>query len=678
MRRRNLLKAGFATGLATAAGTTLGYGKKVSRKEKEGDGGRRLTPFTDPLPIAPRAREVNPFLPDYQKYPADKYPDHAGFPSLACKRALIDENQPYDADGMIRVRPNARFFNLLEEEADVQLHGELGLTRLWRFRNHPSPASGYVDGDYNENEEFSAVGPTFRVFMDEPPEYGPTYDPLADPVGGPVIVRIENGLPQSHIGFGRPITTTHFHGGHQESRSDGFPEATELVGGFDPTIEVGYSYDYCFAMRDTGFSHGDPDDPSKDQSRAGERPSLMWYHDHLLDFTGPNVYRGLVGFFLLFDDLDADDETGERYPQSLRLPSGAYDIPLVLKDARIDDEGQLVYLPEDHDGFLGDQFLINGKVQPFFDVEQRKYRFRILAGTNARWYLLVLEGPKGRHESLYQIGVDSSLLARTLTTDRLLVSSGERKDIIIDFSQYDEGDELYLTNVIAMDDGRGPNGDLKDGLDELLEDALDEGVRVPLLKFVVGPRVVDPSEVPAELRPLEEIPADLLAEARRNRRHFEFERTGGAWAINHEFADIDRALVEPVSNRPEIWTLENGAGGWWHPIHVHLDHMRVLDRDETGPFADEDGRLAKRDTIALGPRSVVEVFVHFRDFTGPFVFHCHNIEHEDMFMMAVMDIQPAKENAAVAGNTTRDVPPAQERGTNKQQDKRRSRRGSRD
>jgi FtsP/CotA-like multicopper oxidase with cupredoxin domain len=568
----------------------------------------KTKPFQDELPIPPEAQPVDPFLPDFASYPDG---EHAGFPSLHCKEQVWDEEAK-------QIRANAKFYELVEEEAEVLLHSDLFPTSVWRYRD-TSPGAVAFDG---------VVGPTFRVFMNEPPA-NETMGGDGLP-GGPVIVRITNNLPEDHVGFGMPHMTTHFHGGHQEVRSDGFPEAADGVD-FDPVSEPGEHFDYCLALRDTGFSHGDP--------QPGERPSTLWYHDHLLDFTGPNIYRGLAGFFTVFDELDANDETGTRFPTTnLRLPSGKFDVPLVLKDARLDSDAQQVYLPEDHDGFLGDKFLVNGAIQPFFEVERRKYRFRILDGSNARFYLLVLTDSAGDRQDFFEIGVDSSLLARRLETDRILLSSVQRKEIVIDFAEYEAGEKLYLTNVMEQDDGRGPDGDLKDGIDELLEDS---EIQTHLLEFrIVGPVVDDPSDVPNLLRPLEPIPAALLAEAKNNKRRFVFERRRGAWAINGEFVDIDRAVSKPQLNRPEMWILENKSGGWWHPIHVHIDLMRVLKRKGRRPFADEDKAIAKVDTVTLGPNDIVKVFINFRDFPGAVVFHCHNAEHEDMFMMARIDLEP--------------------------------------
>jgi FtsP/CotA-like multicopper oxidase with cupredoxin domain len=120
-----------------------------------------------------------------------------------------------------------------------------------------------------------------------------------------------------------------------------------------------------------------------------------------------------------------------------------------------------------------------------------------------------------------------------------------------------------------------------------------------------------------------------------------FERTHGAWAINGEFAgQLQRAAADPRLDQPEIWRLVNDSGGWWHPVHIHSEFHRVLTRNGRLPPLDERDGMAKKDTILLRDNESVEVFFKFRDHPGPWVFHCHNIEHEDMAMMARFDVMP--------------------------------------
>ncbi|MFN2566977.1 MAG: multicopper oxidase domain-containing protein [Gemmatimonadaceae bacterium] len=163
---------------------------------------------------------------------------------------------------------------------------------------------------------------------------------------------------------------------------------------------------------------------------------------------------------------------------------------------------------------------------------------------------------------------------------------------------------------------------------------MSEGTRI--LKFIVGADAPDTSEVPEVLRPCPPISQAELDAAKRKR--FEFDHSNSSWTINGEPVHIDHPVATPAENSPQRWTFINGSGGWAHPVHVHLDFMRVLRRNGQLPPLNERDGMAKKDTIALGPNETVEVFIRFRDFRGRFVFHCHNREHEDHAMMARFDV----------------------------------------
>jgi FtsP/CotA-like multicopper oxidase with cupredoxin domain len=349
----------------------------------------------------------------------------------------------------------------------------------------------------------------------------------------------------------------------------------------------------------------------------------MWYHDHLFDFTAPNVVRGLAGFYLVFDEIDSGDENDE-YP-ALGLPSGDFDIPLVIQDRRIGYDGQLLYDPLDHDGFLGDTYLVNGAVQPYVEVQRRRYRFRFLNGSNARFYRIVLASADGAATvPVAQIATEGGLLAAPIRSLRSFqFAPAERVEVVVDFSVFPAGTALYFENRLQQDDGRKPG------------DVLSRGARLLEVR-VKGPAVHDPSRVPDVLRPFAPVTPEELNRAVH--RHFKFERTHGSWAINGELADLEHPLTESTLNGGEIWHLES-SGGWAHPVHIHLEFMRVLRRNGALPRLNERDGMAKKDTIVIGDDfGDVDVYLKFRDYAGPFVFHCHNIEHEDMRMMARMDV----------------------------------------
>lgn len=430
---------------------------------------------------------------------------------------------------------------------------------------------------------------------------GPTF---VNRVGVPAVVRIRNELPQEYVGFGSPEIITHLHSGHVGSAADGF------AGNYYSARKAGPTLRYPGAF----YDHHYPQYPARGDIR--EVTNTLWYHDHRDEFTAPNVYRGLAGFYLVFDPLDSGDErTG------LRLPSGVgrYDIPMLLQDKKFDAGGNLVYDQFNPEGFLGNHFLVNGKVQPYFRVEARKYRFRLLNGSIARYFEMYLADERDRNYDYTLIATDGNLLERPLTIRKILLGMAERADIIVDFSRFAPGTILYLVNRIEQDDPRRPD-----------DERLYPGIR--MLRIEVGERTPDASVIPATLRPLAPIP--LPPNIRR--REFKFERRNGQWAINDKFFDPLRVDAVVKLNVPEIWKFDAG-GGWAHPVHVHLQDFRVLSIDGKAPPPELRGR---KDTVVILDGKEVEVLVMFNDFTGKYVMHCHQTAHEDHAMMIRFDVVP--------------------------------------
>jgi FtsP/CotA-like multicopper oxidase with cupredoxin domain len=346
---------------------------------------------------------------------------------------------------------------------------------------------------------------------------------------------------------------------------------------------------------------------------------------------------------LVSNTLDTNDEANAAGADNpLRLPSAPFDIPLVLQQKTFGLDGELVYDVFNTDGFLGEHELVNGKVRPYLRVKRRKYRFRFLNGSNARLYQLFLTDANGRSYPMTQIATEGGLLSHPVRRPSFLLGIAERIEVVIDFRQFPHPQftELYIENRLVQKDGRGPDGTFED------PELVSRGTRI--LKLQLEEVVEDPSQLPATLRPFDPIAPAVIADARKRLRTFEFERTNGQWAINGKLAgDLSRPMATPKFDVPEVWRLINKGGGWWHPIHVHHEFMRVLKRngrlpfDGTGPdhgqSVERDG-LARKDTIVLGPNSEVEVYVRFSNYRGPYVFHCHNIEHEDHQMMARFDV----------------------------------------
>jgi FtsP/CotA-like multicopper oxidase with cupredoxin domain len=426
--------------------------------------------------------------------------------------------------------------------------------------------------------------------------------------GEPVLVRFHNDLRPDHVGFGKPWTSIHQHSGHTASESDGFPDDF-----FFPGLFKDYHYPLFNAGLSTSLPSGDPN----------EAVGTCWYHDHCLDFTSQNVYRGLVGCFFVFDDVDTGNElTG------LRLPGGEFDVPLVFVDPRFTPAGQLFFDPFNNLGHLGDKFAVNGAIQPVMKVFRRKYRFRLVDGGPSRFYQFFLStsSTSSSNEPFVRISSDAHLLEHAFQTDNVLIGVGERADIIVDFSHYPKGTQLFLQNRLEQPDPRGPTYKL-----------LTPGAQ--LLRFDVGdlPPTPDKSiSIGALLQPgftLRRTPAINLNDVVATRK-FVFDRGQGVWTVNGQIYN-SKAVATPKQGSAEVWILKNNGGGWSHPIHIHMEEFRIMTRNGQAPPPEEQ---SMKDVFRLGPNDELQIFMRFRDFLGKYPTHCHNIVHEDHAMMFRWDV----------------------------------------
>lgn len=440
---------------------------------------------------------------------------------------------------------------------------------------------------------------------------GPT---LVARMGEPVIVRYHNRLPRDANSFGSPEISTHLHNGHVPSESDGFAGNyfSETVAGPNLT-RPGKYYDCHYPNSYAGFDRWP-------ESAGDYREGLgtLWYHDHREGFTAANVYRGLAGFYLLFDEIDSGDES-DPAPTALRLPSGVgiYDIPMIIQNPKFNASGMLIFDQFDTEGFLGNKHTVNGKISPFFKVANRKYRFRILNGSTSRFYNLVLR--QGSRNLPFQvIANDGNLLPAPLLATSIQIAPAERMDIVIDFAAFAIGSELYLVDRIVQTGGRGPENNLN-------------LAGTALMRFDVDRTAVDNSSVPGYLR---ELPEMSLTEVTKRRR-FRFKRENGVWLVNGEVFDPERASFKVKRGAVEIWEL-GGSGGWHHPIHIHLEEARILSRNGRPPSPVERGR---KDIFVLKPEETVTIFLQFRDHIGKYMMHCHNLIHEDHSMMVRFDVE---------------------------------------
>ena len=438
--------------------------------------------------------------------------------------------------------------------------------------------------------------------------------------GEPILVRIYNDLLPEAQGPGSPEISTHLHNLHSPSESDGFPGDYFSSTRNGPTLTApGLFKDHHYINMYAGIEEfGGIGDPR-------EALGTLWYHDHRLDFTAPNVLRGLAGFYLLFDHLDSGNEQ-DPLP-ALGLPSGEYDIPIIFGDRRFDTGGNLFWDQLSPEGVLGDKILVNGKIEPVLRVAKRKYRFRLLDGGPTRWYEFYLVNSNDAVQTFTYIANDGNLLpAPLLNQTKVRLGVAERGDIVVDFSRYPIGTELYVVNRMRQDDTRGP------------KDVQAPGTR--LLKIIVDrdPPETDVSRVPTQLRPLRPLdPAEIAAAPVRR---FEFARKNGLWTINNELVNLNLPRVSVNKGGAEIWELVNPSGGWSHPVHIHFEEGRILSRTSNGinvPVPAHE--LGRKDVYPLFKASSVRLFMRFRDFAGKYVMHCHNTVHEDHAMMLRWDIE---------------------------------------
>jgi len=457
---------------------------------------------------------------------------------------------------------------------------------------------------------------------------GPTY---AAHYGTPQMTRNINLLPpitqKNNTGFGFPSVTTHLHNGHTPSESDGNPCD------FYPTnVFCDQYYPEVLA----GFNSTNP--PLGD---INEALSTLWYHDHRVDFTAQNTYKGLLGFHLLFNQFDTGDES-----TGFHLPSyPQFDIPLAFADKIYDPTtGQLVFDLFNLDGILGDKFLVNGVIQPFLQVQPRRYRFRLLDTGPSRFYEFFLTQLNNTNATnpFWVIANDGNLLPNPVQVNSVRIGVAERVDIIIDFSNF-AGQTIYLENRLNQINGMGPvppsgftSGQFEcTGPDSHIQsDILPAGKGNLLLQFQVSSKSVKDGSVNPATNPTFYSLPDTTATPRITRT-FKFDRLNGQWSINGQFMTCDHFRFLVQQNSVENWILFNATGDWTHPVHIHLEEHQILSRNRVAPSLVEKSR---KDVTQLHPNERVLLFFRFRDWLGKYPIHCHNVVHEDHAMMGIWNV----------------------------------------
>ncbi len=452
-----------------------------------------------------------------------------------------------------------------------------------------------------------------------------------------ILVRRFNDLPKGAPsgGFGKNQISTHLHNFHAAPDSDGGP----CDPGFgalseDPFLQgrfffPGQYYDYYYNMKRAGFTN--PGTPDGD---VRETLGTLWYHDHREAHTAENVYKGLAGVHIVFNEYDTGNET-----TGFRLPSfPQFDIPMIFTDLLIDPmTGQAAFDLFDTDGHLGDKYLVNGKVQPFFNVSKRRYRLRLLDMGPSRFYQLFLTNPDNRAQSIpyWRIMNDGNLLPKPLQVTSVKLAVAERADIIVDFNKLTAAGgaaagatRLWLENRLVQTDGKGPR-------DELNPPGDPANV---LVEFRLGAVVADASADPATITSFAPITLPPL-ETPIVTRTFKFDRTNGQWNVNGRPINCDEVRFTMKRGSTERWIYQT-SGGWAHPIHHHFVEGRIIKRNGV-PIAATSQENSRKDVVRLGEGEEVEFVLKVTDYLGVYPIHCHNVVHEDhamMLLFAVRDV----------------------------------------
>ncbi len=507
--------------------------------------------------------------------------------------------------------------------------------------------------------------------------------------GETLLFRHNNTLPidpAANGGFGRHTLSTHEHNGHTPAESDGYTAAFFFPGQF---------FDYRWPMILAGHDSintdasdpraGSPDGNGGVNQIPGdwrETMSTHWFHDHMLDFTAQNVYKGSAAMMNYYSAIDRGKEglaCNYTDPNNVNLcmPSGTaldwgnrdYDVNLMIAGKAWDARGQLFFNIFNLDGFLGDRMLVNWLYKPYMEVRARRYRFRLLNGSVSRYIKVAVVDESGARVPYHLVANDGNIMEHAIpfpnAESQDLPGQGiaERYDIVIDFAQFEPGQKLYLVNLFEHKNGRAPEDDavpLGEVLNGTYFDGREgEGKFDPVVGKFLEFRVVayegtdlsmDPHDYEPGKKKMIPLPGFKAAElAGARHRTFEFGRSSGTdktpWTIKTDGGqglgmDPSRLSAAPDEGDVEIWHLASG-GGWSHPIHVHFEEGQILSKDGAPPPIWE--RWARKDVYRLGSEvdasREITFAIRFREFVGSYMEHCHNTQHEDHAMLLRWDIE---------------------------------------
>ena len=410
--------------------------------------------------------------------------------------------------------------------------------------------------------------------------------------------------------------SVHLHGGHNRTQFDGQPGGltkrqpvsyycriprglSERASGNDLLLSPGRSKTYVYDLREGG---------------RPERASFQWYHDHRLDRTAPNVWKGLAGMWIVDD----------AFEEGLPLPRGDRDLPLLITDRQFDRNNQLTDPFADGrrppaDGISAPTILVNGAFMPHHRVRACRYRLRVLNASQFRSYNLRLSNGA----PMVQIATESGLMPRPIRREQILLGPAERVELIVDFAAA-RGETVELRSS-AHHPGRNPEG--------------AHTYNGALMQFRVGAdRVADRTRVPRRLRPLPEWAEHVARQPdRKPDKVWKIEIAGffkPTWTINGRTFNPARSEAFPALDTTEIWEIHNRTAVA-HVMHIHHTDWYLLARDGKPPPPWED---CLKESFFVYPGERIRVAGRFSDYTGKFVLHCHMLDHEDHGLMGQFQV----------------------------------------
>jgi FtsP/CotA-like multicopper oxidase with cupredoxin domain len=590
--RRSVLKIGAAAGAAGVLAPSMLTSKEALGFQTIAEPVICVTPVNSP--------PHHPFVDEFTApFPADDHPlspQPTEFPNLGAGEA---DRAPHPR--WTQFSPAHFTYDISAQAGLHTFHSDFSPTYVWGFNGqYPGPL---IFGKYGKSG----------------------------------IVRFRNNLPTTTTTFGRNEITIHLHNGHHGSESDGFAGDFFGTGFWKDNL-----YPNCYAGLDAFGGNGNPQ----------EKMGSFWYHDHRAEFTLNNNVLGLNGMYIVYDQTDP----GHEFPSanSLQLPGiyGVTDFPIILVDHRFcptaNGRTELV------NAAGGDKFIVNGTIQPSMTVRRRKYRFRILNTGPTQTYDLTLIKPDGSVGTIVVVATDANFLEHPIPIDAganagnsnsttapivpggLRVSVAERYDIIIDFGQFNAGDKLYLKENRTMFVGNPSPDPLPSGLN----------IGNVLMQFKVVNREpwfpADTPPIPATLCTYPTLPAT------NNTWEWQFVLVGGRFRVKRPFDSVgctfdpDHSAHCMLQGTCEEWLINNNiASGWTHPVHIHFEEFRTLKRFVNGVEVPVPPLMSgRKDVSRMEPGQGALIKMQFRDYSGRYLIHCHNMGHEDNFMMVRWDIVP--------------------------------------